>query len=887
MTNIHFACGEFVPGKRRIPEPRITKPIPPVWVPVPPAPLPHAPRPMPPVPVDYWVCICNSPSPATGPCTKANRQCVPKNTVAPGTFTSVNFLSKADCERTGFGLAPCHIETFKCFEQLRDCPPFSRTLTYFDRQCVPCGLARDVSPECPYDTLAACRPNCVSTRCVSEPQPPRQPVDPPPSFSPPRGTVPTTPTSYYGCVEVSTTLCPDGRSIKVKHFDCKYRTTPGAPYIYRNINDCKQICQDQVFRCPDEVIPTQSAPPLDTRPPNQDPIASINMQVLTRGLDPSVREPSVTVLELDSLGGSVEESNTSGGIYHKTYTFFDYSSKTGINYVTNSLYRNIFADLVAEEVGYLLSYYDSSGSWNEKYITGLTKEKIIRSINGELYQAFTKIKHIDGQKMSTDLFLGMVMRHLLFGTLNQINERFYLDLAARQSLEPELVIRGNSDLNIKKKAALGYLTQTAKPVAVDRYISPDEKVEAARQKFLLTDVESSVTVEIEAELPLPIELEDPGVSYSDPSGVENYVPQGPGDGYYIVIEEPSGDEEALELDTAVSASYYQSPDVRKVALNSIGESEVVSLSVSSSFLNSEFSSGFSNYTASAQYFKLDLSSIQDIQSQDGFINNIYARYVLLTDPTEIAEHSRDFGAKASIVNVQYSDPFYPYAVSSAQIEWRQKDLTFRNFSPSRSSSQYSILTRNMPDAIVLRPVSGSINNPLYGESRLDAVEDTFVTRTLQITPHFGLTVDEMNRSGLKERLVAEDFNDYQIGLVGIVDTQNIYYPFDTTQFPESFEVTTRPIVGYFYNDLLENTLSQKYQFEYLTWWDVYRRLSLSQFSKFIYTVPDTLIGKLSQSWRGYIIKDVLQRESAVSSNLTEINPAVEDSIYVTESSRDA
>lgn len=889
MSNVHFACGEFTPGQRKIPDVRIKKPVPPIWIPLPPAPIPIDPGNIPPAPIDYWVCICKYPSPQTGPCTQRDRECIPKISAPPGVPTSVSFVTKAACESTGFGEAPCHIETYRCVETLLSCPPNSIRPSYKRRTCISCGLMRVPTVDCRYEKLADCAANCISERCEQQSPPGNiPPVGLPPGVIPPgsipsRGLEPTTPTTYYGCINVSSTLCSDGRTIKINHKTCKYSTRLGAPYIYRNINDCRQVCSDEVFPCPDDLrsIPTGSAP-VDRQ------IGVINDQILTRGLDLNRTNRRVNIFNLDDFTPPQESVNAStSSMYHAKYTFFNYSQVLDNTFVDNYLYLDIFATYIPQAVAYLINYKNSSISWNEKYITGLTKDKVVKSLNGGLLRAFESIKYIDGQKVSLDYFIGVIMRHLLYGTLEQFDATYYINLANKQKEDPELIIRGESDYTNRKKSVLGYLTKAVKPVDSSRYFGNDEKIEAVRQKFLLSDLETELEVETIFAETVPVALEDPGVPILDGSGLEDFVPQGPGDGYYLVLEGTGGDTSAIVLDTAVSAAYFQSPDVRKIALNSLGESDKIRLSVSSSFIDSELSSGFSlSRSVSALYFKLDLTQIEDSQKGDSFVDKIFASYTLVTDPEEIEEHSRDFGGKSSIVNINYDDPFFTYASNSSSIEWRQSDITFRSFTPSRSSDFYSILTRNIPDVIVLYPVSGSQHNPLYGESSLESITDNSVVRSLAIIPHFGLSKDELNRAGLKEKLLYEEEGIYQLGLVGIVDTQNVYYPFDSSQFPNSFEVSGRPVIGKFYNDILVNTLEQKYSFEYLTWWDVYRRMSLNEFAKFLYTAPKSLLEQLAVGWRGFTIKDILQREG-ITENLTEINSSVEDSIYVLDTLRNA
>jgi len=146
------------------------------------------------------------------------------------------------------------------------------------------------------------------------------------------------------------------------------------------------------------------------------------------------------------------------------------------------------------------------------------------------------------------------------------------------------------------------------------------------------------------------------------------------------------------------------------------------------------------------------------------------------------------------------------------------------------------------------------------------------------TPSIGGAVDD-NRRVIPNKLTATEENTYQLGLVGIKDTQNIYYPFDKTVYSDSYTVTKRSPVGEVFYNLLEKDLSENYNFSYLTWWDVYRRLKFTDFTKFVYSCPPTFLNTLEKGFKNYKIKHVLQRDSVISSVL-KLKPFKQESSLV-------
>lgn len=921
MTEIRFGCGEFVPGSRRIPDRKIDNTDPPIYIPTDPFPFPGPPR-VPRVPVEEWVCVCTRTTALGGidTCIPATRRCEIKSSIAPGTPTTRSFLTKAACENVGYGEQPCSIAAFECFEQELPCPQ-SYGYSYIARRCIYCGQQKNVpqpGDRCPH--IYGCPPTCISDKC---PDPPPGPVTPAPTTGgggrpgyETTGTStpgPTTPTVYWGCFDVSTP-CPEPNQDKTYSVTTACRSTapittmPPPGYIYRSELECRRRCASSpiFYPCPADGPYTQEPPRPGGTAFDPTAISGPNLEDLTytiinrTGLEDSTTrigtgnrpllDTFIDVFDVDNFFNSNfvdNQTSSGGGVYHTVYNMFSHEDQLSQEFVGNALYLNIFADYIPKAVSYLLKYSNTNIEWNEKYITGVSKANLIKSLNGTLYQAFKSLVDIDGQAISVDYFLGVIKKHLLKGTIDKFDAGYYINLAKKQTNYPRVALRTSTNAELNRRAALGVLSKYSKPLAIDKYTGLQNKIDINRSKFLLTDIEAAITVETVAEETYTVPLEEPGMSVSSVSALEEFVPVGDGGGYYLVIETIDGEVIPVDLDTAVSAAYYVPPSERKLALSLMGEDSRITLSVSSSFDDSEFGDNYyTSYAASADYYKLDLQSITQAETTDSLVEVSIASYVKLTDIEEIQQHAKTYGSRSSQINVQYDDPFIQYADRAGRFTLQQRDITFRQFNPTRSSGDYSIITRSLPYVLILNPVSAVQDNPFYSYSNLDTISNTNITRSLRITPHFGLSEDNINKLPLQQALIYNEERKYKLGLVEQADTQNIYYLFNRDAY-DTYQVDGRSEVGSMFYDLLKERLQTKYEFDYLTWWDIYRRMKLTEFAKFIYFAPQKLIKELEIGFKGFKVKSVLDRENVIPSVLILKEGQTEDSVVLSDRVRNA
>jgi len=820
---------------------------------------------------------------------------------------------------------------FKCEETIIYCPsPNSNVIRRVNRRCVASppivGLpSPQIAAQYPFRTLQNCQASCAGDT-GDRPCPPGGPTT-----GSPRGVEPYT---KWGCFRTPI-FCPDNETIKNYRRQCRsisLTTFPPPPPIAADYpHDTLEQCQltdcaptsDQ--QCPPEYgdtriyaippIPPTRDNPVGLEPPpditlptdprrllDVDRTTSINTGTislrdrLTFGIvnpinvDEGTNTSKITGISTlrDSRGGSLFlsqnfSSSSLNQMYDNIRNIFNYTGRVRASSVANTKHLNVFGKSIATEIGYILNNYDSSSLWKEKHILTLTLDKIYDSLTTPLKVAIDNILDVDGRKIKKEIFLRGIFNHIINNTVDSIDVNYYINLSNQTPNRSQLTL-GSTDLNGNPKKVLDFVQGRMQSADPNRYKEDQHKIEVARLKFLPTDIKAKISVETVASATYTVGLEDAGIAFVNPSAVVDHVPLGAGDGYYITLETSSG-EMPIELDTSLSASYYLPLADRKIALNLLNQPATINFFVSSTFLNSELSSGYQeSFTASAQYFKLDLASIRNNIKPGLFINQVEANYVKLSASADITEHSKTYGAKAVKLNVPYDDPFFQYADVEGLVRLAMNEITFQEADENESPSGRNIILRSIPDAIIIYPAKTTAENPFNAKSVITNITDTHVVRYLETTTNINATTENLlNRPSLPYKFTFDYLNTFKVGLVGLTDTQNIVYVYDSNDFPVSYQVSGRSAVGKVIYDVLENRLNKRYSFTYLTWWDLYRRLNKKDFTKFIFTAPEFLLNQMAVSWRGYQFKNVLYRgPNQAPNNLTVIDPNIDDPIILSE-----
>jgi len=793
---------------------------------------------------------------------------------------------------------------YRCLETPIYCPD-NRTIRTYVKTCdsirlteFPPSLA--VRQAYPHDNIAKCRAVCG----------PSSPSACPPVVisGPTTGEEPPNREYELWKCQETPVYCPDNETIQFTRKNCISITVVNFPpppivifqqYRYRSLQECQPCCvPDTGYR----ICPPITGQIYDPEPPRggsntyEDIGISFPDRLITGVVNPIAIEGGTNSSKLiDAInlmdagnrensfqnGPRIGSNDPSAIIYDPVRNIFNYSINNG--FTDNNKYLNIFSKRIARELDYILKNYNSSNPWKERYVFPLTYDKIKTSLNPEFRANLENILDVDGRKVNPQLFLYGIQNHILNNTIHQLDTNYFRTLSIATASREQLSLQ-NSNLQGNILGIMNFVRSRIVSADPKNYEGIN-KAEVARMRFLLTDLNAKVKAVTTAESTITIPLEDPGLPLTLSGEVLDHVPLGDGDGYYLYLESSAGSVTSVPLETSLSSSYYLPLQDRKIALSLLGEAPELSFTVSSSFINSELSSGYQEvYTVEPQYFKLELSSIKNNLKPGKFINQVEARYTKLTDLDEITQHSKNYGAKATKLNVPYADPFYQYADREGTLSLAMNEITYQETDINETPNRGFIILRSLPDAIILYPAKTTEENPFNAASKITYITDSHVVRNFKATSNIGLTTESsINRNSLPYKYTYDYLGTFKYGIEGIVETENLVYVYEPSSFPVSYEVSGRSGIGHAVYNILENTIDKKYTYTYITWWDLFRRMTLKDLLNFYHSAPNFLLQQMQSGWRGYTFKHVLYRgKNYTLTNLTEVDPNIVDSVILTE-----
>jgi hypothetical protein len=602
------------------------------------------------------------------------------------------------------------------------------------------------------------------------------------------------------------------------------------------------------------------------------------------------------------------EKRVEEGIYHKYYNFFTYTPSGLTTLVPNDLYLNIFKQTVSKEVKYFLDRQgDTNLPWSDVAISNFTIPKLAMSLRPELLKSLNNINDFGGQLVGITPFLNTIARLLISGKITEFDPQYYYDLERRQLDDVTVNFVNNDDYDEVTRAALGLISDGVSSADFRNYVDDFNKNQIKRQKRLNTDINVRIntlshlgeesTLKL-TDLGLPIVVTD-DVANPTTSGQLDVISIGDGAGYYVsALSLDTGEVPVLSVNDA-SASFYIPPELRYNVLKLLGFANGLNLQVSSVSGQHEFTTSYnSSADIEPMYFALDLDTLKDTATQNSIVNQTSAIFRRLTNE-EAQLHAANYSLNTTKVNIDLRDPFIHYARDTSTIVSQQYDVTFRAFEVNRTSDQ-SILTRNIPFAIILTPGIGAYHNPFSNNSTLINPNSSVITRTISLTADINRTKKQIMYPPLQEKLLYDEIGSYYFGLYekfNDTDTQDIIYKFDpnTNEFKNSYyyegsysnqippsSVRTPPIQSQIVG--IVDKLIDIYSVSDLTWWDVYRRVSPPQIGEFIANNPNQIVDLLSNSWRGIPIRNVLARldkkETGIYVDLKDY-----DKVYITEQDR--
>lgn len=631
------------------------------------------------------------------------------------------------------------------------------------------------------------------------------------------------------------------------------------------------------------------------------PNSSVNSQTIIRTIPTRLEEDfnssNSNILRQASTSSSY---NTTYGLFDEKYNFFKTNPQASTTLVSNSNYRDIFKDVVAEEVKYFIDRQESLFAWSEEYFDSLTSDKIIISLRDELLITFNNITSIGRTKIPFSDFIEVIKNHLITGTLSEFDPNYFYYIYNSQVNVKILRLPQEGESYNALQIALGLFELSSQsPYQATNPSNLKSVDELKRIRFLLEDIEANIpSLQIDGNSS-PLFLRNAGIPSDQLVGSPSaYLNIGDGAGYYISSTYVDGALYPLQTVNELSASRYIPPNVRENLLKLLGTDIGLKVTVDSQSNLNEFSPLYNpSADVSPMYFKLNLESISDIDNPNSVINILSATYQRISDD-EAINHSRNYSFNISKINLDYRDPIIHYARDTSNIFVELDEFNLRNFDQNRSIVKENIILRNLPAAIILTPGMGSAHNPFNSKSKIISFTDSVISRSINLTPSFEIQSNFTTKPSLEVCNIYNSIGTPHFGLYEQMYSQDIhgnlftYSPsssiFNKSYFSGSYSNTqpdlqfrSIPIESKLVS--LVDKLSDSSSVSSLTWWDVFRRVNINDIGKLAYCDPKTLLNKLASGWRNDTpILNVLTRYTLKPSGIPEEVTIENDNIIINE-----
>lgn len=566
------------------------------------------------------------------------------------------------------------------------------------------------------------------------------------------------------------------------------------------------------------------------------------------------------------LSASATE-NQLASLYNTTYNFFRSAPNDNLNLVQNSRRLDLFHTQIASELDYFLANSNTNIPWDEISFQAITNEKILLSLNRDLLTALRNTHNVINEPISINNFIQTLKSHIVAGTLNEFDVNYYYYVYNNQ-IEDDVVnieILGETTQGIQ--TVMGMFNTLAKNADYRVYVQPSTKDEFKRRRFLLEDIQATIPSQYVNGESHQLRLSNYGALSQFLGSGTQMMDIGHGAGYYFNSETFDAGEVPLITKNELARARYLGMINRFQALKVLGVNTSLSLEASSLNQNNELVSSFDfSSNLYPMYFKLDLSSVVDLSSNSSILNPVTARYILI--PEEEAQiHSRDYSYNITKVNLDHRDPIVRYAKDRGQIQITVNEFNLRGLGLT-STFQNEIMLRNMPAGIIITPGVGSFHNPYSGKSEIIDYGNT-VVRRIYLNPSFDTNNTAFSRPPLRhtntyntlgtpylgsyEKLFDQDLHGNIYTYTSSLEIFNMSY-YSSGQYSNnqpSVEQREKSIESKLVVDLFDK-LSSLSGVTQLTWWDIFRRVSLSDLGKLSFGGSNTLTRLLSNGWRNNV-----------------------------------
>jgi len=223
------------------------------------------------------------------------------------------------------------------------------------------------------------------------------------------------------------------------------------------------------------------------------------------------------------------------------------------------------------------------------------------------------------------------------------------------------------------------------------------------------------------------------------------------------------------------------------------------------------------------------------------------------------------------------------------MSFNQFDVSFLQFY-STTNTTNSILTRPIPFGLVLTPGSGSEHNP-FGEMSVVGSHTYPVTRSLTLQGAFDSSQSKPPAFGLEESYLGLEAGVYKLGSWEEPDTQHRWFVYNATSVnytntyntsaglsstsPERPDPALKQLVDKI------NLLSTKYNPAKITWWDLLRRFSSTQFSEMIMQGNEEVWKYVAKGSHGPTIHPVMNKLDTSGTGLgDDLDESIEDEVVL-------
>lgn len=810
-------------------------------------------------------------------------------------------------------------------------PPPPPGFTYkngFYRECFPCDGGQNTKgygppnnpspgdPGCIYTDINVCKVNCDNPlqRIPGPGDVPPPPDDPPGaqfpigSVGPAPGSVVPNPTTgniqYYKCEEGADLICPNdnttvfGKAKKCTPCSRTYINLNGAVVvdpacIYSSIDLCKQgcpeisligpssqICPPNLGNEPPILRPSYPREPLAAAPGFNEPnspslsinASKISSQITSVQEDENATRISFNEISLNEDFRDVQLGFTEPKLFDPKLNFFKRDSDNFVRAVSNNQYLKVFKNEITEEIAKLLVSRESRDSWNEIDLQNLSDEQLLNSLNPRLVNAFQYLRYVGGKVVGVSTFLGVIRKHLLEGTMDEFDPRFYIDAAASQYTQKFEVLEKPAQKEQADRLAISYLINNLhtyqnnkksnwRNFQINRVRPLNEDVKLSINAVTLSGSEETINIPNEGFQVDTLAAVD---TVTVPSiGHPNKLNIGNGGGYYIDSTDLGLSGIAVPTDNIIPDSYYAPPPVRSKVLDMLDVDSAITITASSSENKHEFKSGDLGASAiKPLFFALNLSSVEGDYFSDSLVENYSATYSLLTASADIQTHLNNNALNTPAVSIDYRDPIYRYILDTSAFSISLNDFNLNGFKDKAFSSIGSRFVRNIPFGLVIMPVAGGMFNPLNGQSTLQKHGNVHV-RSLSILPALDSSIDGETAPMFRYYSLNVEDGVNRVGIGEQESTQNIGYRYFEEDFTKTFYSASSSSYGYsatppsaqgtayMLREVIDY-LSATYSPTSVTWYDIFSRMPVTRVGEMFYDSNESLILEIANGLRGGI-----------------------------------